>query len=452
LDRLLQRFPFGLVVPIAIAGTIVAFAAGSSSVAGALTVGRPLRWIALVVLLVAAAGWAISRRNEASLRLSVLAAAAAFLAVALESTLWSVDSRLTFEKAASLVLLLVVAAALAIATAGRRWALQRVLLGVVGGAAAVAAVGLLLLAVDHGAAVEAATLDLPARYRGFGQNPNTVSLLLALCLPIAVWFALRAGSRREAALALAGAVFFDGSIVASASRAALIAGFAGVFVVVALASGSIRFRLVCAGVTVVVLVVSVVIALAPKSKGEATATTPTAPAASAGHKPKPKPRYVNVDTVFPLSFDIGEPLPGQLNPTHRTLLGLSGRGEAWRGALDEADARPALGYGFGTEGRVFVDRYVNFAADLPESSYVGLYLQLGAIGLLAFLALVAALALSAVRGMALGDAAVVLAVLVVALLIAVTQSYVYSVGNIGTATAWICAFLGAGLTVRRAAT
>jgi hypothetical protein len=35
------------------------------------------------------------------------------------------------------------------------------------------------------------------------------------------------------------------------------------------------------------------------------------------------------------------------------------------------------------------------------------------------------------------------------LVIALVQSYVYSVGNIGTATVWICGFLAAASVARR---
>ncbi len=52
------RFPFGVVVPVAVGGTVFAFACGSSSVHVVNQIGHPLRWAALVVLLVLAAGWA----------------------------------------------------------------------------------------------------------------------------------------------------------------------------------------------------------------------------------------------------------------------------------------------------------------------------------------------------------------------------------------------------------
>ena len=37
------------------------------------------------------------------------------------------------------------------------------------------------------------------------------------------------------------------------------------------------------------------------------------------------------------------------------------------------------------------------------------------------------------------------------LLLGMVQSYIYSVGNIGTVTVWVCAFLGGAVVSRRAA-
>jgi O-antigen ligase len=159
---------------------------------------------------------------------------------------------------------------------------------------------------------------------------------------------------------------------------------------------------------------------------------------------------VNVGTAYPFEFDIGFQGPGEAAPAHRTLFGLSGRGEAWRGTIDLGNQRPALGYGFGTEDRVFINRYTNFVGGSPEDSYLGIYLQLGALGLVVFLALAGALALGGIRRIS-SEAIVSLAVLTAALVLAIVQSYIYSVGDIGTVTVWLCAFLGAAVVPRRGA-
>ena len=280
---------------------------------------------------------------------------------------------------------------------------------------------------------------------------QTRSRFCSLCvLPIAVWLAFQVRTRRERGLALVAAVAFDASIAASGSRGAIAAGFVGVFVVTALAHERIRVRALAGGVVAVFLVATIAVALAPTSKGNASVPKRGAQSAPAGIKAKPG--YVNVGVDYPFEFDIGFQGPGETAPTHRTLFGLSGRGEAWRGALDLADARSALGYGFGTEERVFINRYANFVGGTPEDSYIGIYLQLGAVGLAAFLALVGALAFGALRRRTSPEANVSLAVLATALVLAIVQSYIYSVGDIGTVTVWVCAFLGAVAIGRRAAT
>jgi len=438
-----------LVVPVLLAATLVAFATGSSSVVGIVHAGRALRWVALLALFAAAAALARGPAAFARLRRSVVVAAVIFLAVVVESALWSVNPRLTLERAATVVVLFATAASLAAGSAGRPELIRRALWGIVGGAAVVTVLGLVVLAFDHAAAVEQATLDLPARYRGYGENPDTASLLLALCLPIATWLAFRARTRLELATAVAAALAFDASIAASGSRGAIAAGFTGTLVTIVFARSPVRVRVVATGAALALLAATIVVALAPKSKGEAAHQQPSA-AVIAASGPPPKPGYENVEADHPFAFDIGTQEPGEAAPTHRTLFGLTGRGEAWRGALDVADARPVLGYGFGTEANVFVDRYANFAGGSPENSYIGVYLQLGAVGLVALLALLGTLVLAAFRAWARPEALVSIAVLATALVMAIVQSYIYSVGDIGTVTVWVCAFLGAAAVGRRA--
>jgi O-antigen ligase len=441
-----RRLQPDLVVPVLLAITLVAFAAGSTSVVSVVHAGRAARWVALLALFAAVAAMALRQHALALLRFSVAVAAVVFLVLAVESAAWSVNPRLTLERAATFVLLLATAAALAAVCAGEPEAVRRALWGIVAGAFAVTVLGLLVLAFDHNAAVENATLDLPTRYRGFGENPNTVALLLALCLPVVTWLALHSRSRRELVLAIGAGLAFDASIAASGSRGAIVAGFAGTFVVLALTRSSARVRLASAAAVAALLAATIVVALAPTSKGEGSAPKQAHPVANA---PRPKPGYLDVQGAYPLEFDVGTMAPGEAAPTHRTLFGLTGRGEAWRGAIDQANKRPALGYGFGTEDRVFVDRYANFAGGLPENSYIGIYMQLGAVGLAAFLGLVGVLAFGMVRARMTPEATVSLAVLVSALVLAVVQSYIYSVGDIGTVTVWVCSFLGLAAVGRR---
>jgi O-antigen ligase len=91
--------------------------------------------------------------------------------------------------------------------------------------------------------------------------------------------------------------------------------------------------------------------------------------------------------------EVGRPRPGLVGETvRRTLFGSSGRAQAWDGGLRQSLERPLLGYGFGTEDRVFLDRFYVFVSARIENSYLGLWLQIGLVGLFVFLAVLAALA------------------------------------------------------------
>jgi O-Antigen ligase len=428
--RALAQSRLELTVPAAIGGTVVAFALGSSSVETLNEFGKPLRWGALFVLFGLAAVSAARSRKRISVPTPLALAVAFFLVLVLVSASWSVDPRLSFARGASFAILFAVAALLAYTAGGRRGEIERVLAGLLAGAGAVAVGGVLLLAVDPGGAIEDATVDLPSRYKGLGENPNTASLLFALALPIAGWFALRPASRASRAAAFAAVLLFSGSIAASVSRGALVAGFAGLLLVAALAPPRARTRAAAVTGALALLGATLAAQLIPQPLAAPAATAaPPAPSES-------QPRYVDAQAVAPLEFDIGPD-----RSERRSFLGSGGRIQAWRGALDRAGDRPLLGYGFGTEQKVFVDRYSTFAGDLPENSYIGLGLQLGAVGIVSFLLLVGLLVVTAARALHRPEVVVCLGVIVAGLLLAVVQSYVYAVGNIGTATLWICALL-----------
>lgn len=432
-----RRIGLEQLVAFVLAGAIFAFACGSSSVARVQDVGRPARWVLLFALLALAAIAVLRERRPLRIPISVVAAALALTLLALVSAAWSVDPRITFERAVTLGVMFTAAAAIAQAYGGERR--DVILYGVVGGAGAVAIAGLAVLAFDHHAAVEAATRDLPPRYQGLGENPNTVPLLLAPCLPLVVWLLAGERSRRTRILLVALGLLFDGSIIASGSRGSLIAGFVGIGVIALFAPLRARLRAILLCTTAVVLAASIGIALLPTSEGPSW-VPPPAPHVAAAPGSHPKPGYTNVEGAFPLDSDIGSILPDS-KPSRRTLFGLTGRGEAWRGAIDLADERPVDGYGFGTESIVFVDRWADFVGGLPESSYIGMYLQLGAAGVIALVALLAALAVALVRRR--WAAAGPLGALTAGVILAVVQSYIYSVGDIATLALWTTAFLGA---------
>jgi hypothetical protein len=380
--------------------------------------------------------WAWRYPRVGSLRRPVVWAAVAFLALAATSAVWSPDPKLTLLRAAALAVTLAAGIGLASIAAGRPGFVAGILRAVVAGAAAVALLGLLVLSLSHGLAVQSATTQYPARYRGLGQNPNTVALLLAQAVPLALWAFDRARTVSAKSVAVAAFVLFDGSIVASGARGPLLAGFAGSLVYLLVRAGSTRARIVSVAVVVIVLALDAGLTQIPK----ALKPVPN----SATQRPStPAPAPPNVELTRPLSDEIGAARGVSI---HRSLFGTSGRLRAWRGALDQVAHRPFAGYGFGTEDRVFADRYYGFDSSLPENSYIGTLLQLGLAGALAFAALLAAMVAvgaRALRRAAPGrlDAAACASIASAGLVLAVTQSYLTSVGNVAAVPFWVAALL-----------
>ncbi|MGH2972495.1 MAG: hypothetical protein ACRDLE_10310 [Gaiellaceae bacterium] len=435
--------PLETTVPVAVVLTEVALACGSSSIAWVSRGGRDARWVLLFVLVASAA--ALFALRVAWSRARPFAPAGWLVLLALVSAAWSVDPRLSVERAVSLAVLF--AAGFFIATTAASLALiERVLVALLGGAVIVALLGLIILAVDRGAALESVA-GAPTRYRGLGEDANTAALLFAVVLPLAAWGVTRGGRPRQRLAAGAVFLLLDGSIVAALSRDALAGGFAGVVLVAFVAPRTWSARVSWAAAAVALAGVSYGVTRIPSSAPAAAPSALRAPAAA-----HPRSRWVDVDNVFPLNDDIGSPLPHALNasPPASTFT-WSGRLRAWDGALGQVGRRPAAGYGFGTEERVFVDRYLGFGGSFPENSYIGFLLQLGAVGLASFLVLAALWLGRAFRAYTrLGErdrlALVACAGIVVAgLVCAFVQSYLTSVGNIATAAFWIGAFLLAAL-------
>ena len=368
----------------------------------------------------------------------------AFLAVgalallALASAAWSARVHRTEKSALAFLILILAAAALADATARRPEAVRRILEALYAGATLVALLGLLLLSATHTEAVQAASTQYPARYRGIGQNPNTVPLLLALAMPLGLWLFETARTKAGRIAAATSVLLLDGSIVASGSRGALIAALAGSAVWLVTVAGSWRRRLALVAVAAAVFAADVAVTQIPKA----------APSPPPSRQQGPAHVVRDAQLTHPLEDEIGNPATGGGGtPIRRTLFGTSGRARAWDAALHQAARRPVAGYGFGTERFVFVDRYYGFDSSVPENSYIGVLLQLGIVGLVVFLGLGAALAVAAFTalrgppGPFRAVARACTAVLVAAAVLGLTQSYLTSVGNIAIAIVWIPALL-----------
>jgi hypothetical protein len=444
----IRRLSFEAAVEVALAATVFLFACGSSSSHALAAFGGPGRWAALLLLCALSLAYAgANPRLPSPVPLGWILAAA-IVAVGTVSAAWSVDPRLTIGRVFTLGILFVTAVALSLAPPDPKVAAVRVLRGVVGGIAAVAIGSLVMLAVSHRDAVLSATVGAGWRFRGLGENPNTVAMLLSVGLPLAAWLALDGkGWERPAGVALV--LLFAGEIAVSGSRGAVLAGFGGAILTVLVLGPSLVVKLGAACALVVLALIS-----AETSRLQPSAKLGVAAAVAAPAGKVVRTVGIDAEQAFRLEDELGHPPVGAYSPpVPRTLFGSSGRSQAWVGAIDQAVKRPVLGYGFGTENKVFVDRFFAFEGGFPENSYIGTFLQLGAAGIALLVGLLLTLARNAYRVLRRGDggpAAAAAGVLAVAILIGVSQSGLTSVGNIAAASIWVCVLtlpalaLGAG--------
>jgi len=201
---------------LALPATVFAFAMGSSSVAFATHIGLTLRWVMLFVLAGVAFAFGWSGRNRVSRPL--LAVVGSLGAVGLLSSTWSVDPRITAERAISFLVVTTIACFVGAGASGSRHRMDLVLNGLLIGAVLVALAGLVVYVFDHSLAVQAAAVNMPARLRGFGENPNTAALLFGLVLPISILRLTTARSLQGRIVAVATTALLYGSVLASGSR------------------------------------------------------------------------------------------------------------------------------------------------------------------------------------------------------------------------------------------
>ena len=404
-----------------------------------LPLGRVVRWAVLVELAAFALLFAAVHARAAPWRAG--AAPAAFLGIAFLSTAWSPAPGVTLGRAATLATLVAIAFALAAGTVRRPAAARAFLVGLLAGAVALALLSLVVLAFDYDKAVVPATTTQGARYTGIGGNPDTLAMLFALVLPISLWALIEARSRGRIVFAAAVFAVLNASIAASSSRAAVVAALVGTTAVLVFVPLRRRTRMLAVAGAVALFAANAVAGTIP-----APAKTNPVLYTEFGQIPVLGPR--DAAALLPLQDEIGFPGRGG-SEAKRTLLDAGGRWPAWKGAAGQAADRPAAGYGFGLEDRVFVDRYYPFFSERPENSYIGIFLQLGVAGLAAFLAVLAAFAVYAVRALRArpdrAAAAACAAVVAAGLVLALAQSYLTSVGSPATAPFWVCAFLLVGL-------
>lgn len=457
-DALSRGLALERAIQAALVFTIVAAVLAAGSVLRLVDFGRTARWAGLASLLLLALVFA-ARRAPRRLPGGLLpsAAAALFLALAWTSAVWSASPQLTLERAAALSAVVVAAAALGAGSAASTASIGRLVAGVLWGIGAVAAGGLAVLAVDPDRAVDPATVNTAARFQGLGGGPNTATMVLAIGTPLAVDAVLRSGRRSVRLLAAAVAATIIASILASGSRGALVSAFAGLATYGLLRERGLRRRALAAGAAVAALAVAVFLMELPDPlpAGSTASRRGYVPPYPSPAPIVPRKPYADANFLLRLQDDVGHPGPGVADTpsTVRTLFGSSGRVQAWSGALEQGAQRPLTGYGFGTEDKVFTDRYVSFNSAVPENSYIGLFLQLGAAGIAAFAALAVGILAAAARAIGRLEAsrrelaAACAGAFGAGLVLALFQSYIYAAGNNATAALWVCGFLaGAAAT------
>lgn len=404
---------------------------------------RPMRTFVLIELAALALAYLVVTR--AKLRpLPGALVTAAFTLLALLSAAWSPDVGLTVDRAVGFAALVVAAALLALGAVDRPRVVSQLMLALVAGTTLIAIAGLVELWHAYDQAVLPATKQQGARYNGIGQNPNQIPMLIGLTVPFALW-AVRESRGRLRGGAVAAVLLLAGSLVASGSRGALIAAFAGC-VVYLLAAAPHRWKAVLAGATTLF-----VLAMLATQLPQPAAVDPDL-YPEFGSTPSLGPKDLN--SGLPLESEFGFPGenadPGQT----RTLFFTSGRLQAWESAVHQGLERPIAGYGFGTEDETFVDRSYLFVSEAVENSFIGVFLQLGALGV-ALLVVALSLPLAAwwqVRSRLDPEqreyAAACAGTVVAGIVLAVPQSYLTSVGSPPTAAFWIAFFLLAALAVR----
>lgn len=439
-----DRLESGLdaVAPVIVAACVLAAAAGSSIQQDIVVAGRPARWLLIGLLL----SFALVR---AALCLPVWQVPPktafvlfSFCGLALASVAWSVNPRGTLVRAVGVAAVIAAVAALAGCVRSRPVLAERLLDGVLAAAAVVAFAGFAYWLISPGHAAIPATAEYGSRYQGIEENPNTAAVLLAIGLPLALSRALwarNAAARTGFVVVILG---FAASIVASGSRSGLLAGFVGLLTVTGLAPIKLRARVAVALLIVGALALSAWATTIPKALPAASSSAPTATTIS---------RSRDAENVLPLSQEIGSPWwTHRSGDSKRSLFNTSVRTRAWVGTFHRALERPLLGYGFGAEQWAFVNRYYAFSSENPENGYLGLFLQLGMLGPLVFLLVVALCVVPGIRAArrepfaltAVGAAAA-------GLTAGISQSYFHGPGSIAFVALWVALLLAGVARVTR---
>ena len=442
--RAWRSLPLEAATRTALALTIFFVVCGSSSMPALVSLGSPARWVALAAFTALAFAWAAAEGARAWDLIRFGGPGMLLTALGFASVAWSVSPRVSFERAVAFAVLTLGAAACAAAIRGRPDRAEGLAEAVVAATVAVCLAGPLLYAINPTRTAQSASPGEPFRFAGMGQSPDTVPMLAALGAVLAAWFVLARRDRRRLVCA-AVVVGCCAEIAASGSRGAALSLGIGVVVLGLAAPASLRGRAALLAAAVAVAAATVV-----ANRIVQSATALPLVAASASPAPAPSATALPRAVLPPFQNELGAiPLGG------RTLFGNDGRALAWEEAFEEGSERAVAGWGFGTENGVFIERVAQFQSVRAENSYLGLYLELGAFGVVAWLLAGLATVLAVVRARRL-DARARLTVAGLAAAVAagfglgVGQSYVYSAGNLATLPFWLVAAAAVAVAFRTA--
>jgi O-antigen ligase len=319
-----------------------------------------------------------------------------WLVFALASALYSIAPSLTLGRAATLVLMYVAVFWAAWRYAGRKGE-ERVVELILLAALVVLGGGLLALPLGGG-------LVFGERFSGLIENPNSVGLLTALLMPLAVERLMSRGRFRDYLLV---AVMTTG-IVLSGSRGGMLATLIGTTYVLWRA----RKRVFVVGL-VASLGAAILVLMSPHEREVELIVDP----------------YLRVET----------------------LASGGGRVEVWPIAMSIIKQRPLFGHGFGTEDLLFrsygydPESFLQHTGSYLHNSYLGLTAQLGLVGAVTFFLPLIYFAYRRLRG-SLGDVRLDVAhalegTLIAGLVACFFESWIYSMGNSQAFPFWLSVML-----------
>jgi O-antigen ligase len=400
-----------MLIPPLIAVSVVLTAFGSSTI---LWLRDPSYWLRFAALgvLGGVAALVLVRRPRERARAFTTPYHLGWLvlgALAVASTLWSAIPSISFDRGLSFVLLGAGAVGAVTVAGSTPEGARRVVNAVLVGILAVLAVTLLYVAIEPREAFQEAFAtaegESAARFRGIGENPNTVASYGFIVLPLLLWKIATVEGR--ARLAWVTAAVAASVLVGMTLTRTVLAIMVLQLVAFVLVLGTRRVRTFVLAAVALALVAGAIASVVSDEFGERVA------------------RMQNVATA-------------------------SGRTEAWKGAVELISERPVGGWGFGIETDIFrvyrethLERFqrADFPSDSVHNSYLSFALQLGIAGGLLATALVLSplLLLARRRTWAPLGPALTLAVALAAAgvtLDAIFLSYLHSAGNVIAASSW----------------